>query len=587
MQRVAELQADETAGRLRPSDWGIVHRLLAKVSTAVERRRPNTTRNKDKSYWRFWVAATMLLGTEAIRSNVSATLGQDAVGYRRETTLVEMVFMLWVITNPQYKPSSMLQRLHGVSRVHRLGLRLPFVSLAGISQLCKGVVQELIDEHGPEAIEVTRREPLQNWMLVRWTTMVGIKVGYYVAGDNEPWLGVVALICYLASTGARKADVAIENDVTWGPRHLSLANVCYEMHGVMYPCLTDQQHEQLDTSCFLHFKPVPCKNDPDNSRWGATPTTCRWHPTQPVNLARAFAKYDRRRGVPPEKRRSTPMFVDHEGRPWRKGRLAYFFNLLLLLIMSAAEARKYTVHSFRIYLACALLAAGASKEMIKKMCRWASDEALNVYARDNADCIAAWIDAARTVGVTSVRTTSLPTAVPRTLAADVNGVTFATADAPCVPRAALSDTDRAWMAANTPPKNGDVVRQDAAATTQRVLDALAADAERIEVSSVGRAMADLLEAARTADVTSVPAESRPVVDDFEAVARIHRDAGALERAAKQTKADGDAETSYDPRERHDDDSSEDEETNAALQAEMPRWKALLHGNGELPLARPT
>jgi hypothetical protein len=105
--------------------------------------------------------------------------------------------------------------------------------------------------------------------------------------------------------------------------------------------------------------------------------------------------------------------------------------------MSAEEAALYTIHSFRIYLACALLAAGASKEMIKKMLRWASDEALNIYARDNADVIASWLDAARQAEVTSVRSSPLP---------DVqHGVTLP-AGAAFVPPA-ISAADRTWMAA--------------------------------------------------------------------------------------------------------------------------------------------
>eukprot|EP00966_Prymnesium_polylepis_P324740 7380761-Prymnesium_polylepis.1 len=48
------------------------------------------------------------------------------------------------------------------------------------------------------------------------------------------------------------------------------------------------------------------------------------------------------------------------------------------------------------------------------MLRWASDEALNIYARDGADVIASWLDAARQAEVTSVRSSSLP---------DVHGVT--------------------------------------------------------------------------------------------------------------------------------------------------------------------
>ena len=43
------------------------------------------------------------------------------------------------------------------------------------------------------------------------------------------------------------------------------------------------------------------------------------------------------------------------------------------------ELFKYSMHSWRIYLACALLAAGASNGTIQAMLRWRSDEALKIY----------------------------------------------------------------------------------------------------------------------------------------------------------------------------------------------------------------
>ena len=41
----------------------------------------------------------------------------------------------------------------------------------------------------------------------------------------------------------------------------------------------------------------------------------------------------------------------------------------------------YSVHSFRIYLACALLASGCPRFLIKRMLRWRGDESLEIYAR--------------------------------------------------------------------------------------------------------------------------------------------------------------------------------------------------------------
>ena len=49
------------------------------------------------------------------------------------------------------------------------------------------------------------------------------------------------------------------------------------------------------------------------------------------------------------------------------------------------------MHSFCIYLACALLEAGASNGTIQTMLRWRSDEALKIYARINDFKYADWL----------------------------------------------------------------------------------------------------------------------------------------------------------------------------------------------------
>jgi hypothetical protein len=81
----------------------------------------------------------------------------------------------------------MLARLRGVTRIHKVSLRLPFVPLSYLVQVCKGLVQERIDEQGPESLVRKQKEPLRNWMIVRWlTTSRGI-VGSAAVGNNLPW----------------------------------------------------------------------------------------------------------------------------------------------------------------------------------------------------------------------------------------------------------------------------------------------------------------------------------------------------------------------------------------------------------------
>ena len=65
------------------------------------------------------------------------------------------------------------------------------------------------------------------------------------------------------------------------------------------------------------------------------------------------------------------------------------------------------MHSWRIYLACALLASGASQPQILSMLRWRSDEALRLYARLNDSTYATWLDEAADATIDSIRTSNV------------------------------------------------------------------------------------------------------------------------------------------------------------------------------------
>jgi len=162
----------------------------------------------------------------------------------------------------------------------------------------------------------------------------------------------------------------------------------------------------------VHVTAPPSKADQDGTRWTASPVSVEWSDSDTNNFAREMAKYELMRRVPAAERRDTPLLLNHEGKPWRRGALSLFFKLLLALAVPASEVAKYSVHSFRIYLACALLAVGASPETIKLMLRWASDEALHIYARMNIAVGTGLRRAATSATVHSVRATNLPNMLP-------------------------------------------------------------------------------------------------------------------------------------------------------------------------------
>ena len=115
-----------------------------------------------------------------------------------------------------------------------------------------------------------------------------------------------------------------------------------------------------------------------------------------------------------------------------------FREMLLAIGTPRDQLLHYSMHSWRIYLACALLAAGASTGTIQGLLRWRSDDALKIYARINDAAYSEWLERAAVADVSSVRTSTLRHAMagPGVVAGD----SAAGFQAKWLQRAALADT---------------------------------------------------------------------------------------------------------------------------------------------------
>ena len=433
-----QMQHDRSELALRPSDPGLLRLLLERAAASTIRRTPLSVASLDASYWRFWCDWCRVMGTPPLRTDVEA----NRSGAPAEAALRIGAFMMWVITNPNFLPTSMLARLRGAARVHK-ACGYDFGPLTAVTEACRGATQEYLDEHGPHALTPKRKEPLTNEMLVvLMTLMAGVVPGFpgMVVGASLAWLGVRVFIALAAASGFRKADMALDGGVAFGKRHLSLFMVRWWIGGAWVERPTEaMKRHGFTREDRVHIIPPPSKADQDGTKWSASQVIVRYHPTAPVNLFRELAEYEIRRAVDgSETRQLTPLLLDEHGRHWTKQRLAAFFDALLTWVFGKERAKKHSVHSFRIYLACALRAAGASRELIMEMLRWSSDDALKLYARINSAEDADWRDRAAVAAVDSVRS--------GTLAAMRPAVGGAEERADLVERAAAADVASVDMA---------------------------------------------------------------------------------------------------------------------------------------------
>ena len=107
---------------------------------------------------------------------------------------------------------------------------------------------------------------------------------------------------------------------------------------------------------------------------------------------RELAQLEIAAAVPKEKRVRTPLFRPKPGEEFTYSQMDLALELLLIHSgVPPSDLDRYSVHSFRIYLACALLARECPRWMIKRLLRWRGDESLETYARVNDAEWARWV----------------------------------------------------------------------------------------------------------------------------------------------------------------------------------------------------
>ena len=153
-----------------------------------------------------------------------------------------------------------------------------------------------------------------------------------------------------------------------------------------------EQVASMKTGDAAILTPPPSKADQFGLVWGASPIYLPWG-AEPRNACRALAEMEVACPVPREARGRTPLFSTEAGDAFSGSALDTLLGHWLRAA-GAPEGHQYSWHSARIYLACALLAAGASAGQIQALCRWLSEASLHIYARMNETTYQYWINRA-------------------------------------------------------------------------------------------------------------------------------------------------------------------------------------------------
>jgi len=421
IQIVHAVQSDTSRWRLRPADDGELLAIARLLSAELESAAPANTLSNESSNWTHWEAWCSHMGTAPLRNDRAANSGADEVGYERETLLLAAALPFIhrrMRRRPGWRtppsPLSALQVLRGVRRVHkRLGT--PMVPLTMAVVLVNRLLDNYVRLHGHDALQPKRKEPLTNPIICAMLSLPqGTPVGKRrVDWSQLEWIALRAMYATLAQTGMRKSEVALPADDPFGKRHLSRAALAWRIGGRFVVSPTPEQLQCLSDGDYALLTVAPSKADQFGLIWSPAPIVLPYHADareHPICAARELAGLELAWPLHGEQRRAAPLFVDGQRRPLRHKHVdSTFQDMLLAAGVSPEQASTLSMHSWRIYLACALLAAGASTSQILSMLRWRSDEALRLYARLNDSDYATWLDAAADATIDSIRTSNVVT----------------------------------------------------------------------------------------------------------------------------------------------------------------------------------
>ena len=418
LQMAQSLKADVSRWALHGASEAQLHEACATLTQILDEGKPKSAHGNENSAWRHWLSFCTTFGTDPWRNNPDNLTSE---GRERETITLALAFThiySRMSNRPGRlfppKPQSALQVLRTIRRMHaRLGIEM--IPLTLVTRLVHALNRRYVSRFGIESLQPQRVEPLTNSLIraILSESMEGKAVGSStVAWASREWQSIRALIATLAQTGFRRDEISLSRGEALDGTKMTRASVRYRLGGVDRPSTpTEAELRSMQEGDFVLIIPAACKTDQVGLEWGQKPIWLPFSATAPICAARELRDMELGWPAPKDEQRArTPLFTDRAGRALVSDKLNALLRDMLVASgqVSRERSRVYTLHSFRRYLACALLASGADSFTIMALLRWKTDESLKVYADFNPSTYGAWISTAGGADISSIRTRNLP-----------------------------------------------------------------------------------------------------------------------------------------------------------------------------------
>jgi len=250
----------------------------------------------------------------------------------------------------------------------------PVPTLADIE---KGLNASFAEQYGAGAFRRKAKTPITREAIERIVCMrPDIRLPVCRVGDPT-WFSLKAAVCLAAATGMR-IDEFISNK-GWSKRDGSREHLSWTFEGRHRKWLSKSELLRLGPGDSAVVMPMPAKADRHLKLFGSKPM---YFPMTDSCFSAAAALRDLELSFPvPYLSRGNYPFIPihHAKRAWTESELRTTFKAALGTVVPAHEAKLYSWHSFRVYLACAMQTLGCPDSQVQAFVRWRSAKSVPYY----------------------------------------------------------------------------------------------------------------------------------------------------------------------------------------------------------------
>ena len=421
-----EPQPDSLSTQVKPRarcKYSINNALMAasiesEIKAITDRGPAILTTKEEETHWRYWCAYTAALETNSTRNNTAANSGADPEGHQNEINILRYA-PIWIAQNcmagrkttnngmatKRPTPHSALQVINSVMRIHkRRGITMARVSWRPILD---GMCRQYTQEYGVSALQPKHHEPFTRDEVTKLTDPPpGIAITSTLNSDNSiKFKSFRAAMCLSSETGDRKADLALNPGVPFTIDRMTRSCLSYIIKGKHVHNPSRQELLSMAPGDLAVVTSASSKNDQFGMRWSCAP---RYLPygSYVNSSCRALVEYELAHPCAAALRNQVPLLsTDSLHTPWQSHDLS---NSLkgLQHVLHLDTSKSW--HSFRVYLASALLASKHDDPTIQAMVHWKTLESSRTYARIEPAQYAHSLILASQAQLTSVQSRNLP-----------------------------------------------------------------------------------------------------------------------------------------------------------------------------------